>query len=81
VTLQRKAVRVGGVDLIHVSFQGKAVSRGVDMNHVSQYLYRRFNLIILSLCLITKLGHDVWRNAGKSPGIFVPALQAKLQLA
>jgi hypothetical protein len=28
-----------------------------------------------------ELRHDVWRNAGKTPGILVPALEAKLQVA
>jgi hypothetical protein len=27
-----------------------------------------------------ELRHDVWRNAGKTPGVLVPALRAKVQV-
>jgi len=39
-----------------------------------------YKIVTLFMCNY-ELRHDVWRNAGKTPGILVPPLQAKVQLA
>jgi hypothetical protein len=39
-----------------------------------------YKIVSLFMCNY-ELRRDVWRNAGKTPGILVPPLQAKMQLA